>query len=70
MTSHTFTPKDDYIELNKLLKVLSLIDSGGEAKQLISDWKILVNNEIELRIRKKLVKGDIIVYGEHTITIE
>ena len=70
MTSHTFTPKDDYIELNKLLKVLSLIDSGGEAKQLISDWKILVNNEIELRIRKKLVKGDIVVYGENTITIE
>lgn len=68
--NHTFTPKDDYIELNKLLKVLSLIDSGGEAKQLISDWKVLVNNEIELRIRKKLIKGDIVVYGEHTITIE
>ncbi len=67
---HSFTPKDDYIELNKLLKALSLIDSGWEAKQLISDWKILVNNEIELRIRRKLVKGDIVVYGKHTITIK
>gem|GEM_PF-2773702 len=34
---HTFTLTTEYIELNKLLKLLDLADSGGHAKSVISD---------------------------------
>ena len=58
-----FTLKDEYIELYKLLKVLDLVDSGGEAKMIISQGYVSRNGEIELRKRAKIIKGDILIIG-------
>ena len=58
-----------YIELNKLLKLLSLVESGAFAKQCIKDGEVMVNEAIELQIRKKLRSGDVVDFAEHTIRI-
>ncbi len=64
-----FELKEDYIELFKLLKVLSLVDSGAHAKMLIADGYVQRNGEVELRKRAKIVKGDIIEIAEVTIEV-
>jgi ribosome-associated protein len=60
----------EYIELNKLLKTMSLIESGGMAKQIILDELVLVNNEVETRIRKKLRVGDVVEFDGNKVTIK
>ncbi len=50
----------EYIELNKLLKILNLAESGGEANFRITEGEIIVNKQVELQKRKKLRVGDIV----------
>ena len=61
--------KGDFIPLNGLLKLLHLVDTGGEANSRISSGEVLVNGEVELRKRKKLRVGDVVIFGEETIVI-
>jgi len=65
----TFTLTDDYIELYKLLKVLDLVDSGGQAKMLIDEGHVFRNGKPELRKRAKIVRGDKITIADVTIDI-
>jgi ribosome-associated protein len=65
----TFTLTDDHIELFKLLKVLDLVDSGGQAKLLIQEGHVQRNGEIETRKRAKIRTGDTIQIADMTITI-
>ena len=60
----------EYIELNKLLKTMSLIESGGMAKQIILDELVLVNNEVETRIRKKLRVSDVVEFDGNKVVIK
>ena len=69
MNKLDFTLKEEYIELNKLLKILCLVESGGQANQLISKGVVLYNGEIDLRKRLKLKKGDEILFLETLIKI-
>ncbi len=57
------------IELHKLLKFEGLAASGGEAKALIADGKVLLNGVVETQKRKKLVSGDFIEMGETKLTL-
>ncbi|HBF88708.1 MAG TPA: RNA-binding protein [Bacteroidales bacterium] len=59
----------EYIELNKLLKVLQLVESGGVANTLITEGEVKLNGKIETQKRKKLVIGDKIIFFEKTIVI-
>jgi ribosome-associated protein len=56
----TFTLTTEYIEMNKLMKLLQLTETGGQAKIAISQGLVTVNDEIELRLRRKLRKWDIV----------
>lgn len=60
----------EYIQLNQLLKLLGLVDTGGEANQRIIDGEVIVNEEIEYQKRKKLRPGDKIVFNKQTIIIK
>lgn len=51
---------EEFIELNKLLKILQIAQTGGHAKLLIQDGIISLNGEIESRIRAKLRASDVI----------
>lgn len=51
------------IALYQVLKLEALVSSGGEAKAVIDDGRVLVNEEVETRRRKKIVAGDIIEFA-------
>lgn len=51
------------IELYKLLKIANMVGGGGEAKTMISEGNVLVNNKVEVQKRKKIRNGDIIEYN-------
>ena len=57
------------VELYKILKFEGMVSSGGEAKSVIADGRVVVNGEIETRKRKKIVSGDIIEFNNETIQI-
>ena len=47
-----------FIELNKLLKIMALVESGGQANLMITSGEVLVNGEIETAKRKKIKAED------------
>lgn len=51
------------IELYQLLKLEGLVNSGGEAKQLISEGQVGLNGSVETRKRKKIFNGDVITFN-------
>lgn len=55
-------PGHDYIQLNQLLKLLNLVESGGEANQVITYGEVMVNNQTETQKRKKLKLGDTVLF--------
>ena len=57
------------IELYKLLKFENLVQSGGEAKLLISEGYVRVNGEVETRKGKKIFEGDVVRIATHHIQI-
>lgn len=59
----------EFIELNNLLKVMGLCDSGGMAKTLIAEGRVNVNGNLELRKCYKARKGDIIEFEGHKIIV-
>jgi ribosome-associated protein len=65
-----FDLKDQgYIELNKLLKLTGLCDSGGMANQVITDGRVLVDGQRELRKRCKIRTGQCVTFGDQEITV-
>lgn len=59
----------DYIELNNLLKVMGLCETGGMAKAAVAEGLVRVNGIVELRKRCKLRKGDKIEFEGHEIIV-
>lgn len=59
----------EYIQLNDLLKVLSIVGTGGEAKIRILEGEVFLNGEVCQIIRKKLFEGDVVQIGELEILI-
>ena len=59
----------EYIQLNQLLKLLGLVETGGEANQRILDGQVCVNSTIEYQKRKKLRPGDEILFNNQKIQI-
>ena len=52
--------KTETINLDQLLKLASIVDSGGIVKFMIEDQLIKVNGEVVTQRRKKIYPGDII----------
>jgi len=59
----------EFIELNKLLKLLKMVQSGGEANARIENGEVIVNGNVEKRKRNKLRAGDTISFQENTVVI-
>jgi ribosome-associated protein len=58
------------VELFKILKFEGIVASGGEAKLVIGDGQVSVNGEIETRKRRKIIDGDIIVFGSEELQVQ
>ncbi|MEQ8628478.1 RNA-binding S4 domain-containing protein [Ekhidna sp.] len=60
----------DFIELNKLMKIMNLVGSGGEAKQFIDEGLVLVNGQVEKQRRKKLRTGDVVSFEGEEVKVQ
>ena len=58
------------IELCQFIKFGGLTESGGEAKQLISEGLVTLNGVVETQKRKKLAVGDQVKANGHTIIVQ
>ena len=58
------------VELYKILKFENLAASGGEAKYMIVDGLVTVNDKVETRKRRKIYSGDVIGFDGIFLTIE
>ncbi len=63
------TIKEEPIELCQLMKFGGLIESGGAAKQVISEGLVLLNDAVETRKRKKVRAGDRVTFNGQTIVV-
>jgi len=64
-----FELKTEYIELCTLLKLCNLVQSGGQAKFVITEGFVKLNNEIETRKKKKIYAGDHVEFEGEKILI-
>lgn len=64
-----FKLEDEYIQLQNVLKVCGLVDSGAMAKNIIQDGLVKVNGEIETRRGKKIRVGDVVTVFDESIEI-
>ena len=62
--------REDFIRLGQALKAAGLVGSGVDAKNVILDGLVYVNDEIETRRGRKLYDGDIVSFDGETIKIE
>jgi ribosome-associated protein len=61
-----FELRTDFIPLDDLLKATGLASSGGVAKMLISDGRVRVDGEVELRKACKIRAGQVVeLQGTH-----
>ena len=50
----------DFVELNQLLKLVGLCDSGGAGKQLVASGAVYVDGTQELRKTCKIHAGQVV----------
>jgi ribosome-associated protein len=65
-----FQLKEEYIELIKLLKLVRIAESGGQAKLFVENGEVKLNSETEQRKRAKLRKNDIVEIFDFQIFIK
>lgn len=53
------------MDLQDWLKMMGLVETGGEAKFRIQDGQVMHNGEVETRRRRKIKRGDTVqIHGE------
>lgn len=56
------TIRDEFIKLGQAMKLAGAVESGAEAKDVITDGQVTVNGEVDLRRGRKLYPGDVFSY--------
>ena len=62
-------PGREFVELNQLLKLVGLVDSGGAGKQVVASGAVSVDGAIELRKTAKIRAGQVVVLGDAAIRV-
>ncbi|QNL52222.1 RNA-binding S4 domain-containing protein [Olivibacter sp. SDN3] len=65
----TFKLDTEYIHLIQLLKVVNIVENGGEAQAVVSEGLVYCNGEVEHRKRYKVRKGDVVEFLHYKISI-
>jgi len=60
----------DYIKLDALLKFVSLVSTGGEAKYFIQSGEVFVGKDVCLSRGKKIRPGDVVRFGDSVILVK
>ncbi len=69
MTEIQIRQEDEFIKLGQALKKAGLVDSGAEAKEVILDGLVKVNDRVEQQRGKKIHDGDVISYNGETVKV-
>ena len=60
---------EDYIKIGQLIKACNMVSSGAEAKQVIGEGMVFLNDEVCLQRGKKIREGDIVEYNNIKIKV-
>jgi len=69
MKMQTFELDGEYVELNQLLKLCGLCNSGGDGKHLVASGAVTVDGHTELRKTAKIRAGATVVVAEDKILV-
>jgi ribosome-associated protein len=69
MQELTFELNGDYVELNQLLKLVGVCDSGGAGKMLVASGVVSVDGHQELRKTCKIRQGQVVRLSDIQITV-
>ena len=50
----------DHVELNQLLKLVGIADSGGQGKAIVASGTVTVDGAVELRKTAKIRAGQVV----------
>lgn len=70
MQTTPFKLAGEYVELNQLLKLVGICDSGGAGKALVAEGKVLVDGMPEARKTAKIRAGQVVTCGAVRILVE
>ena len=59
----------EFVELNQLLKMVGLCDSGGAGKALVAEGVVSVDGQQELRKTAKIRAGSVVSLGDVHIKV-
>jgi ribosome-associated protein len=59
----------DHVELNQLLKLVGLADSGGQGKAIVASGEVTVDGVVELRKTAKIRAGQVVRVGDAEIRV-
>ncbi len=69
MQEISFTVAGEYVELNQLLKLVGLCDSGGAGKVIVASGDVSVDGKQELRKTAKIRPGQKVRLGDVSILV-
>jgi ribosome-associated protein len=64
-----FQLQGEFVELNQLLKLAGVCDSGGAGKALVAEGVVSVDGQVELRKTAKIRAGQVVSLGEVQIRV-
>jgi ribosome-associated protein len=64
-----FHLRGEFIELNQLLKLTGVCDSGGAGKVLVAEGVVCVDGRVELRKTAKIRAGQVVTLGDAQIRV-
>jgi len=67
---NTIEISTEFIKLQDLLKFAGVCDTGGEAKLVIQEGEVIVNEEVCLMRGKKIRPGDIVKLGDTVLSVK
>jgi ribosome-associated protein len=69
MEKTTFELTSEFIELNQLLKLAGVVDSGGAGKHVVASGAVSVDGKKELRKTAKIRAGQTVAVGDIRISV-
>ncbi|WP_243789225.1 RNA-binding S4 domain-containing protein [Saccharopolyspora gloriosae] len=66
---HDVEIREGTIRLGQLLKLAGLAEHGADAKALLEEGEVLVNDEVETRRGRQLTPGDRVALGDEVVRI-
>jgi len=70
MQKIVFDLTSEFVEVNQLLKLVGLVDSGGAGKNMVASGVVSVDGKQELRKTAKIRTGQLVTVGDIQIRVQ